>query len=449
MRAVVAISDPCPGKYNSKANDVESLFADESSERLSQGQVALKRAVRKANEWRIRSESYAIVGKKDSDIAPAYKQWLARLGTNQFEFEETVELKANLIHWGKLARPGCTKDLLTCFADWAVRRIPSLVEIGDLDAGPCLAAWEILKMADPNQKVAALTELSESLRTMAKSKLAEEVVTNLSRILAGAPNLSADLDQTVQTLESCKGQPLSEAVFQSAVDYRGLLLSAFAAYLKDETPSEKFTAKVEQVQAILLAFDANLQVDKSKAGKDFPRDFTKSVSSIIGNIVQLKTMLKEMPTFDDENQASMPDADQRLLASKLLQFFDCVAASKRWSEECNDPKYSSASKLLETSKFFADQDVSIITDKLLAVMRLNLAKQKSKLDKVSGGTDKGTSWKAPLGKDPEKSDKLKLSDPVMVEALASLRDGFFSCIRKRVPPVREVGSWASGFQSTD
>ena len=49
MRAIVAISDPCPGKYCSMPGDVEHVFGDDM-EALSDGQVALKRAVRKATE---------------------------------------------------------------------------------------------------------------------------------------------------------------------------------------------------------------------------------------------------------------------------------------------------------------------------------------------------------------------------------------------------------------
>jgi hypothetical protein len=430
MRVIIAVASPCPGLYGSKYDDVEKILGDDNASDLDARQQSFKLAMRKSAEWRARIDNYWILGPEDRNIAPRYQQLLSKIKEKDIAIGDISDIFSEIVGWRKKLRPGACDMILKELCGWFVEfwKQPDAADL--CDAATCRSILECIKVTDPRETNKDLTALKTKATEAAMSKHSEHTVNELTKLVAGRPDLSSETDDVTKAFEACKGQSLPDALKQTVHDYKGLLLAEVAAFMGQDMTGQTLsyiTSKLDQAKLIfssIVDFDGSEEFRK-KAGE--PDDFCAVTMKSFAIAAQAWRSVKAIAEVEST------ELDANKMAGVLVEFQGVAANARKLQAEVADAAYGNVQHIVAaTVTLCASQNVTDSTTRTITNLKQALAKAKQKLDRVAGGTEDGKSWKAEL------LGHEKLTDKKMQSALEVLKKAFFESIKKRMPPVIEV-----------
>lgn len=251
----------------------------------------------------------------------------------------------------------------------------------------------------------------------------------LAGIVSSIENAGKIADQSLgfaTAVSRCKLVELPETLIKALIDFRGHMLSGVVEALvlnstKGTTwkplcdATAKAIASIEELPQMSVHADRtwetlwplakdgmefktlvnNLEVAKSSEN---PEEYAMAVSSTLTAMRAVDDRLKGIDSEDESVSSHVVKAHQHMT--------DCMATS---SESVHD--HTVAAKALYLKE---------------------LAKAKSKLDRVAGGTDDGKKWKANISEDES------ATSPAMVAALKILEVAYVDACQRRLKAVKEA-----------
>jgi hypothetical protein len=111
-RAIIALTNPCPGFLGTTYTDVKDVFGDDVGN-PSPEQALLVLAARKNNQWKKRIVSFWSDASDDSAAAPGYQKHLKFWSTAKtFNKDDVAKVMSDIAVWSKSLRPRACDRLL-------------------------------------------------------------------------------------------------------------------------------------------------------------------------------------------------------------------------------------------------------------------------------------------------------------------------------------------------
>jgi len=419
-RAIVALTFAEPGCWGSSYQDCVDIFSEQSASPTS-AQQTLRTAADKYSEWRRRVAVFWSEAADDSAIAAAYKsrleQWASDATISKDLLKDTIK---DIDAWSKKLRRGGLDNLVGRMTDWAK------------------GAWARSGHAEAEVDTDVLRSCVEALAKISTDKAVTTIVTALATKSAAVARDSA-LAKFMSLVENFRpdtnvgalvdvadaalvvdGLQKSEGLLLAMHNFRGFMCSALSANLQSAARFSDSEMKVLQAaETISQLFAAALQ-DTSMVS-----DKTKNFLIGYRLAIQLKSVVSDLVDELGDNGTG---------ATLFPKYFKNL---KEWQQY--DDMHKEGNQEISKIKSYMGDVVADIADRFRAAadtvvkgVLVDMARAKTRLDKVAGGTDNGGNWKKEIEHEPS------LTSERMVAACKVVEQAFCTAIESRTAELRKA-----------